>query len=545
MSDFYGGINPADIGTSAGGGGGFNASAILQSLLGPAMGGGPGPLASLLGGAATAQRIPGQTTAGEFLPGQNSLGATYNYIPTGATQIDPALISQILGQGQTAGNISSLLLQGGLPALQGLLSPGMMQQFGNALPGAVGALQNQANFAGGMGTQLANTATGQRDAWNQLIGQAFQPGFDINQASQIGQQYGTTGQGVGSLGQQLINLYGNIGQQALYNPFNAQALGGAQQAGQMLGAAGQGAYGQGAQLSGAAGAGLPASMQVLNTAFDPQSQLYNRTLQQLQDQLGTYMARSGLTGSGAGGKIASDALSNFNIDWQNQQLGRQTQGLNAFNQGVGGVGQNFGQANQLQTGGAGQVATGAGLPAQVYGGQTAQQLGVLGQLGGGYQTGAQLQGTGLGMQAAGNQYVPQQYQNLVLAPEQAALQGAGNFLGQQGNAYAGANNLFGAQGQALYNTGALPYNAMQTMGQNQLGALGQYGGLGTQVGNLNNQSIQQMLSYLDAVMKGSRNAADATKNTADITQKQNAAAGASAGGLIQSGLGLLGSLVGL
>jgi hypothetical protein len=89
-----------------------------------------------------------------------------------------------------------------------------------------------------------------------------------------------------------------------------------------------------ANLLGGAGAS------VLNTAFDPQSALYNRTQQQVTDQANAVNSQYGLGSSAAGAGVANQASENFNIDWQNQQLARQTQGLGA-------VGQAFGTAGNL------------------------------------------------------------------------------------------------------------------------------------------------------------------------------------------------------
>jgi hypothetical protein len=132
-----------------------------------------------------------------------------------------------------------------------------------------------------------------------------------------------------------------------------------QQAGQMYGGlagtAGQqmGMYGQGAQQAQQAAQG------VYQTAFDPQQALYGRTQQQLQDQVRASQGARGLGVSGVGAGLENQAMSNFNIDWQNAQLGRQAQGIGAM-----------GQANQLM---------GADLAAQLGAGQ--QQAGYTMQAG--------------------------------------------------------------------------------------------------------------------------------------------------------------------
>jgi len=87
-------------------------------------------------------------------------------------------------------------------------------------------------------------------------------------------------------------------------------------AGKMAGAA----YGSLAQQAGGMGA------QIQQTAFDPQSQLHDYLRQQVTEGSRAADTARGLAMSpySAGGE--SDALRKFEMDWQNQQLGRQTQG---------------------------------------------------------------------------------------------------------------------------------------------------------------------------------------------------------------------------
>lgn len=92
------------------------------------------------------------------------------------------------------------------------------------------------------------------------------------------------------------------------------------------------------QLQQMGNAGAPFGQQILDTGFDPQNALYNRTQQQVLDQLNATNAQQGLSGTPYGAGVVGQNLSNFNIDWQNQQLGRQAtaaQGYNTLGQGVG------------------------------------------------------------------------------------------------------------------------------------------------------------------------------------------------------------------
>ncbi|WP_153067623.1 hypothetical protein [Paraburkholderia graminis] len=90
---------------------------------------------------------------------------------------------------------------------------------------------------------------------------------------------------------------------------------------------------------------LAAGQNVYNLGLDPQNALYNRTAQQLQDQTGATNSMYGLGSSAAGAGVANQAMSNFNIDWQNNQLSRALQGLQGYGQAAGVAGQ-YGQSGQ-------------------------------------------------------------------------------------------------------------------------------------------------------------------------------------------------------
>lgn len=74
-----------------------------------------------------------------------------------------------------------------------------------------------------------------------------------------------------------------------------------------------------------------AGNQTYQTALDPQNALYGRTAQRIQDQVRAGQAARGLGNSAYGAGLEDQAMGNFNMDWENQQLARQTQGLNAMN----------------------------------------------------------------------------------------------------------------------------------------------------------------------------------------------------------------------
>lgn len=167
---------------------------------------------------------------------------------------------------------------------------------------------------------------------------------------------------------------------------------------------------------------ISAGQQVFNTAFDPQSALYNRTVQQLQDQTGATNSMYGLGSSAAGAGVANQALSNFNIDWQNQQLQRQLQGLQGYGQAIGQAGQAGAQGGALGAAGAGYTLQGGQVPYQ-----TAQTLGgAPAQIGSQY--GQYLQGTTYGpAQGFQSQTIPylNYGQGAQTVPYQSQQQGAG------------------------------------------------------------------------------------------------------------------------
>jgi hypothetical protein len=89
------------------------------------------------------------------------------------------------------------------------------------------------------------------------------------------------------------------------------------------------------QLQAGSNALTGAANQVLTTAFDPQQALYDRTSQQLTDQSNAINAQYGLSSSPYGAGVAGQTMSNFNIDWQAQQLQNQLSGLSGASNAIG------------------------------------------------------------------------------------------------------------------------------------------------------------------------------------------------------------------
>jgi hypothetical protein len=90
---------------------------------------------------------------------------------------------------------------------------------------------------------------------------------------------------------------------------------------------------------------LNAGANVFNLGLDPQNALYSQTLNNVQQQVNANNSAYGLGSSAAGAGVANQAISNFNMDWQNNQLSRALQGL----QGYTGAANTAGQYGQLGT----------------------------------------------------------------------------------------------------------------------------------------------------------------------------------------------------
>lgn len=170
------------------------------------------------------------------------------------------------------------------------------------------------------------------------------------------------------------NLYGpnigqaqNITQGLVNNPYAPGYQAGANMAGSMGQLAGLNAFGAGGNLYNAGNQALMASM-------DPQTALYQRTLQQIQDQTRVANAAAGVGTTPYGAGLEGQNITNFNIDWQYQQLQRELAG-------VQGAGTAFNQGANLQSGGVGTYLQGAGVPYSTYGAIGQGQLSALGNLG--------------------------------------------------------------------------------------------------------------------------------------------------------------------
>lgn len=244
------------------------------------------------------------------------------------------------------------------------------------------------------------------------------------------------------------------------NPYSSALLNNAQYAGNMygnlanygtqvqadLGQQAQADYGSQKYLQGA-------GQQVYNLAMDPQSALYNRTQQQLGDQVNAQQALRGLGNSAVGASEANQAYSNFNIDWQNNQLSRATQGLGALNSAYNTAG-SYGQLGNadlngvLSTGAqaAGYQAQAGSAPYDAYNAMQGNQIGQASQI-----QGQIIPYLNYGQGATSNAYnaASQNAQNMGATAAQgigSLGQNFGSLFGGGSGGYGGNSSLFGASG---------------------------------------------------------------------------------------------------
>lgn len=194
----------------------------------------------------------------------------------------------------------------------------------------------------------------------------------------------------------------DITQNLVNNPYAAQFQQGANATAGLGWNTGLNQTGAGNDLMAAGQGMLPYAQSILQTGFDPQNDLYKRTLQQTTEQQRAGQTARGIAMTPYGAGLENQALSNFNMDWQNNLLNRQN----------------------------------------------------------------------------------------------TAAQGAGYLANSGGNAINLGQNVSTLGLQTLQNASSLPYATANTIGGNQLGALGTFGQFGKGATDLANVPIQNYLQYL-------------------------------------------------
>jgi hypothetical protein len=212
--------------------------------------------------------------------------------------------------------------------------------------------------------------------------------------SQSGQfSTGTFGQGANQFLPQMQGITENlINQSGPLSQFGMQTAGNVSGPGVALGMGSQGLAGQ---VQGGASSLVPYAQNILQQGMDPQNAVYNRALQQTTDTTGANLANSGVGATPYGQSVLGNTVGQFNTDWQQNLLNRQTQAAgaagNLVNQ-AGGAGQT---ADALGQSGASSAIQSAMLPYSVNSQVGGQNLNWLNQLGSGTNTYAQIPQMGI------------------------------------------------------------------------------------------------------------------------------------------------------
>lgn len=162
---------------------------------------------------------------------------------------------------------------------------------------------------------------------------------------------------------QNLPQYQQLMQQGVNNPYASMYQQGA-------GTTGQGMFGGGAGIAGTALGQLPNVQALMTMGFDPQNALYAQQQNQNQQQNAAILGQSGVAGTPYGAGVQQQGNTNFNLGWENQQLGRASQAAGAASGLMGSISNNAGAGfNMMQQG--------AGLPYNTFQGINANALGTL------------------------------------------------------------------------------------------------------------------------------------------------------------------------
>ena len=180
---------------------------------------------------------------------------------------------------------------------------------------------------------------------------------------------GTQNLGQYNIGAQNLPQYQQIAQQMQLgnNPYAQQYLSGAQ-------GVGQATQGAGAALTGSSLGQLGNVQAIMNQGFDPQNALYNYTQNLNQQQNLAALGQSGIANTPYGQGVNAMANNQFNMNWQNNQLGREATAAGAAGGLLNNIGQNVNQGTSL-------MASGAALPYNAYSGIQNNATGALNSAG--------------------------------------------------------------------------------------------------------------------------------------------------------------------
>lgn len=335
--------------------------------------------------------------------------------------------------------------------------------------------------------------------FNDMVTRAFQPAYTAGQYAATDlfprgvAQGNTLNQlGVGGIpyAQQALSQ-GFDPRYGLDTPEFAQQMAGAQRGATMGGAGADQIFNQAGQVGGLVNP-------LITSGFDPRSALFNRSRQQLMDQTNATNAMAGLGGTPYGASVAANAMGNFDINWQNQQLARQAQAAEAARGAAG-------TSSALYSAAPGVAQSSAAMP---------------------------------------NQAILQQ-----LASRNAgAASGLGNYAtatGNIGNLFQGAQNAGTQAAQTAMQFGAAPYNLGAGMANNALQGLTSATNLGQQQYQLPRQLMGDLAHYMGLGQSAAQTSGQLQNNAFNQTAQgiggllggANTLFGGGGGGGLMGGLG--------
>ncbi len=283
-------------------------------------------------------------------------------------------------------------------------------------------------------------SSGADQGWQQIFGQMM-PLF---------QQYAS----------QILPQYQGAVSNIMNNPYGGGAMEGANKAAQYgTGTLAPMMQGGANSLYGwAQNAQAPAN-QILQTGFDPQSALYNQTAGQTMDSANAINSMYGLGSSPYGAGVAGNQMNQFNLDWQNQQLGRETQAGGAYTGMMQGAEGAYGGAAELGKGAQSTIYGSGMLPYNTYMGMQQNDINALNSMSNAYgnvfNTGSSMLGDvnsylGVGQNATsvGQAGQGQAWQQAA-APWQAGGQLLGSLLSPGGMGGGGSGGATSAASKAM------------------------------------------------------------------------------------------------
>lgn len=139
-------------------------------------------------------------------------------------------------------------------------------------------------------------------------------------------------------------------------------------------------YGAGNALVGQGLGALSYAPGILNTGMDPQQQLYGFLQNQNLQQTNAINAASGMGSTPYGAGLSALSNQQFNMNWQNQQLGRQIAAAQGAGGLMGAASGTIGAGNAMMNAAPGQFLQASGMPYSVFQGLGTDQFSNLSNL---------------------------------------------------------------------------------------------------------------------------------------------------------------------